>query len=85
MTNIVAEYINACLPSNLYGPNTLSTSSGLTRHNSLKSSRFQSCKTLPPSTPRLDRRNLYNDIGPSPTPLSLQRCDSAQASRTPRP
>lgn len=56
MTRLVADYINACCT--FYGGSSANTLGGLTRHNSLKSSRFQGSTTLPPPTPRMERRHL---------------------------
>lgn len=53
MTRLVADYINASSPNSVYSGN-----GRVTRHSSLKSSRFQSTATLPPATPRLDRKYL---------------------------
>jgi len=53
MTRLVADFINATSLNSVHGGNTR-----VTRHSSLKSSRFQSTATLPPPTPRMDRKYL---------------------------
>ncbi|XP_035703733.1 uncharacterized protein CG43867 isoform X2 [Folsomia candida] len=73
MTRLVADYINACCT--FYGGSSANTLGGLTRHNSLKSSRFQGSTTLPPPTPRMERRHL--GATPNPSPIPVQRCDSS--------
>lgn len=61
ITRLVADYINACCQNSIYGTTSQATS-GLTRHNSLKSCRFHGSTTLPPPTPKLDRKHLGRNI-----------------------
>jgi len=57
MTRLVADYINDC-QNTIYGT-SYSTASGVTRHHSLRSNRYNhGSTTLPPATPRLERKNL---------------------------
>ncbi|CAL8111752.1 unnamed protein product [Orchesella dallaii] len=82
ITRLVADYINACCHNSIYGATSQAT--GLTRHNSLKSCRFHGSTTLPPPTPKLDRKHLGVTSHGTGSPAQLQRCDSAQAYRSQR-